>query len=132
MSHPENNVDHQIFSFQSIQRHWLLSIFLKTVFQSFTSAPSLTPDDDVFKHLALTYAQNHPTMSRGLACKAGTPSFPNGITNGAAWYPLTGKFRQQFNKFKMNKWTLMNFKMVSIAFKVECKISTTSGMGVWK
>lgn len=62
-----------------------------TVFQSFASSPSLTPDDDVFKHLALTYAQNHPTMSRGLACKAGTPSFPNGITNGAAWYPLTGK-----------------------------------------
>lgn len=61
-----------------------------SVFQGYGSAPSLTPDDDVFKHLALTYAQNHPTMNRGLACKAGTPSFPNGITNGAAWYPLTG------------------------------------------
>lgn len=29
-------------------------------------------------------------MSRGVACKSGTPAFENGITNGAAWYPLTG------------------------------------------
>lgn len=66
------------------------------MFQSYSSAPSLTPDDDVFKHLALTYARNHPTMNQGQACKAGTPSFPNGITNGAAWYPLTGGM-QDFN-----------------------------------
>lgn len=61
------------------------------VFQSYTSTPSLTPDDDVFKHLALTYSRNHPTMNQGVACKSGTPTFNNGITNGAAWYPLTGK-----------------------------------------
>lgn len=29
-------------------------------------------------------------MSRGVACKSQTPAFENGITNGAAWYPLTG------------------------------------------
>lgn len=29
-------------------------------------------------------------MSRGVACKSATPQFENGITNGAAWYPLTG------------------------------------------
>lgn len=62
------------------------------MFQSFASSPSLTPDDDVFKHLSLVYAGNHAKMSRGVACKnsASTPSFQNGITNGAAWYPLTG------------------------------------------
>lgn len=60
------------------------------VFQSYASTPSVTPDDDVFRHLALTYSRNHPTMHQGQACKQGTPSFKNGITNGAAWYPLTG------------------------------------------
>ncbi|XP_026815455.1 carboxypeptidase M-like isoform X2 [Rhopalosiphum maidis] len=67
-----------------------------SMFQSYTSTPSLTPDDDVFKHLALTYSRNHPTMNQGVACKAGTPTFNNGITNGAAWYPLTGGM-QDFN-----------------------------------
>ncbi|XP_037026101.1 carboxypeptidase M isoform X5 [Bradysia coprophila] len=61
-----------------------------SMFQSYSSQPSLTPDDDVFKHLSLTYANNHAKMSRGVACKSATPSFENGITNGAAWYPLTG------------------------------------------
>ncbi|PSN45052.1 hypothetical protein C0J52_04007 [Blattella germanica] len=58
----------------------------RPVFHSYSSTPSLTPDDDVFKHLALTYSNNHPVMSRGKACKAGTPSFNQGITNGAAWW----------------------------------------------
>ncbi|EAT36941.1 AAEL011016-PA [Aedes aegypti] len=60
------------------------------MFNSYVSQPSLTPDDDVFKHLSLTYANNHAKMSRGVACKSASPSFENGITNGAAWYPLTG------------------------------------------
>ncbi len=54
------------------------------------SAPSLTPDDDVFKHLATTYSLNHRRMHLGEPCKVGAPSFLNGTTNGAAWYPLTG------------------------------------------
>lgn len=63
---------------------------LGAVFQNYASQPSLTPDDDVFKHLSLTYANNHAKMSRGVACKSATPQFEQGITNGAAWYPLTG------------------------------------------
>ncbi|KAJ8880044.1 hypothetical protein PR048_020666 [Dryococelus australis] len=66
------------------------------LFHSYSAAPSLTPDDDVFKHLALTYSSNHPVMRRGVACKAGTPAFSQGITNGAAWYPLIGGM-QDFN-----------------------------------
>ncbi|KDR18068.1 carboxypeptidase M-like isoform X2 [Zootermopsis nevadensis] len=67
-----------------------------SIFHSYSSTPSLTPDDDIFKHLALTYSNNHPIMSHGKACKTGTPSFNQGITNGAAWYPLTGGM-QDFN-----------------------------------
>ncbi|XP_037803670.1 carboxypeptidase M-like isoform X4 [Penaeus monodon] len=63
---------------------------LCAVFQQFTSTPSLTPDDDVFKHIASLYAFNHATMHLGLPCKPGAPTFANGTTNGAAWYPLTG------------------------------------------
>ncbi|XP_045121737.1 carboxypeptidase D-like isoform X2 [Portunus trituberculatus] len=62
----------------------------KSVFQQFTSTPSLTPDEDVFKHLASIYSFNHGTMHLGLPCKPGAPAFTNGTTNGAAWYPLTG------------------------------------------
>ncbi|CAB0016010.1 unnamed protein product [Nesidiocoris tenuis] len=67
-----------------------------SMFQSYHSAPSLTPDEDVFRHLALTYSQNHPSMHKGRSCKSGSPAFPEGITNGAAWYPLTGGM-QDFN-----------------------------------
>lgn len=73
-------------------------IFCSTEFQEkYISTPSLTPDDDVFKHLALTYSTNHPTMNQGcevcqgMACKIQKPKFYNGTTNGAEWYPLTGK-----------------------------------------
>ncbi|XP_058443138.1 carboxypeptidase D isoform X2 [Malaya genurostris] len=66
------------------------------MFNSYVQQPSLTPDDDVFKHLSLTYSNNHAKMSRGVACKSASPSFENGITNGAAWYPLTGGM-QDFN-----------------------------------
>lgn len=61
-----------------------------SIFSSVLSSPSLTPDDDVFKHLALTYSLNHGRMYLGEPCKVGAPSFRNGSTNGAAWYPLTG------------------------------------------
>ncbi|KAB7501996.1 Carboxypeptidase M, partial [Armadillidium nasatum] len=36
------------------------------------------------------YSFNHKRMHLGLQCKRGAPSFKNGTTNGAAWYPLTG------------------------------------------
>ena len=53
---------------------------------------SKSPDDAIFRHLAMTYARNNPVM------KTGTPHCPNepdekftgGITNGAAWYNVPG------------------------------------------
>jgi len=61
-----------------------------SIFSSVLSSPSLTPDDDTFKHLATTYSLNHGRMYLGDPCKVGAPQFSNGTTNGAAWYPLTG------------------------------------------
>lgn len=53
--------------------------------------PSLSPDDDVFQHLALAYSKAHPVMHLGKACpNSASRTFENGITNGAAWYPLIG------------------------------------------
>jgi carboxypeptidase D len=47
------------------------------------SAYTATRDDDIFIQVALTYSKSNPVM---FASK----SFPNGITNGAAWYTLYG------------------------------------------
>ena len=44
-----------------------------------------SPDDDVFRHLALTYSRNHPTMHIREAS-----GFVDGITNGADWYSIDG------------------------------------------
>jgi carboxypeptidase M len=61
-----------------------------SIFSTVLSTPSLTPDHDVFNHLANTYSFNHGRMYLGEPCKLGSPRFENGTTNGAAWYPLTG------------------------------------------
>ncbi|XP_020279695.1 carboxypeptidase M-like isoform X2 [Pseudomyrmex gracilis] len=67
-----------------------------SLFQSFTATPSISPDDDVFQHLSLTYSRNHGSMYQGLPCSPSQPAFKRGITNGAEWYPLTGGM-QDFN-----------------------------------
>ncbi|XP_037136366.1 carboxypeptidase M isoform X2 [Syngnathus acus] len=50
---------------------------------------SLTPDDDVFVHLAKVYSGNHASMHKGGRCADQGP-FKDGITNGYQWYPLSG------------------------------------------
>jgi carboxypeptidase M len=52
-----------------------------------TNPPSLTPDNDVFEHLATVYSQSHLTMHKGESCGR---HFKGGIINGAAWYSLIG------------------------------------------
>merc|ERR1711990_383888 len=59
------------------------------------TTPSLTPDNDVFRDLAVTYASNHGNMFQGVNL-CGTDNFPQGITNGAAWYVVKGGM-QDFN-----------------------------------
>lgn len=82
-----------------------------SLFQAYSSAPSLTPDDDVFKHLSMTYSTNHAKMSRNVACKSNAPSFNKGITNGAAWYPLTGG---------MQDYNYVWFGCMEITLEISC------------
>ena len=44
---------------------------------------SATPDDDIFRQLALVYSRAHSRMHA-------SSTFKNGITNGAAWYTVAG------------------------------------------
>ena len=57
---------------------------------------SRSPDDAVFKQLALTYAQHHPVMKIGKPNCGDGDQFANGITNGAFWYDVPGGM-QDFN-----------------------------------
>uniref|UniRef100_H3ALX0 Carboxypeptidase M n=1 Tax=Latimeria chalumnae TaxID=7897 RepID=H3ALX0_LATCH len=50
---------------------------------------SVPPDEDVFKHLALSYSLNHANMYKGHVCEE-MLIFPNGIINGCSWYPIKG------------------------------------------
>ncbi|KAF7266780.1 hypothetical protein GWI33_019925, partial [Rhynchophorus ferrugineus] len=59
---------------------------------------SVTPDNDVFVHLAKSYSENHAFMHQGKKCK-GVTSFKDGITNGAEWYSFCGSM-QDYNYFK--------------------------------
>ncbi|CAG9862374.1 unnamed protein product [Phyllotreta striolata] len=51
--------------------------------ETFTVNP--TPDDDVFQHLARTYAKNHVNMYKGESCPNSKKKFVDGIVNGASW-----------------------------------------------
>jgi len=49
----------------------------------FTGFAAPTPDDALFRALSLRYASENPPMRASLR-------FPGGITNGSAWYSITG------------------------------------------
>ncbi|XP_078449033.1 carboxypeptidase N catalytic chain-like [Lampetra fluviatilis] len=57
-----------------------------------------TPDDPLFRHLAITYSYAHGWMHTGTNCG---DYFPDGITNGASWYSLSGGM-QDFNYLHSN------------------------------
>ncbi|KAG7204671.1 hypothetical protein KM043_005086 [Ampulex compressa] len=75
-----------------------------------------SPDDDVFKMLALTYSNAHPRMHLGEPCPPMSDNplqsktlleerFPNGITNGAAWYSVSGGM-QDYNYIHSNDFEI--------------------------
>ena len=54
---------------------------------------SRSPDDDVFIYLSKIYSYAHRKMHLGQACGGGSGGFPDGITNGASWYPVRGTYQ---------------------------------------
>ena len=62
---------------------------------------SKSPDDAIFKELALVYSRSHATMHLGQICPRDQDSFPNGITNGAHWYDVQGGM-QDYNYLHSN------------------------------
>ncbi|XP_025831016.1 carboxypeptidase D-like [Agrilus planipennis] len=60
---------------------------------------SKSPDNELFKKLALVYAEKHPLMRRGNTCPH--DHFARGITNGAYWYEVNGGM-QDFNYIHSN------------------------------
>ncbi|CAF4724445.1 unnamed protein product [Rotaria sp. Silwood1] len=72
---------------------------------------SSSPDDPLFQLLAESYSSTHKTMqSQQKSCD--TDVFPEGITNGAAWYPVCGGM-QDFNYLASNCFEL--------TFELGCK-----------
>ncbi|XP_034196331.2 carboxypeptidase D svr isoform X1 [Osmia lignaria lignaria] len=70
---------------------------------------SKSPDDELFKYLAHTYADNHPQMRAGNACPSDV--FQGGVTNGAYWYEVIGGM-QDFNYARSNAF--------EITFELSC------------
>lgn len=70
--------------------HTVVSVCLSRTAAGKLHSRSLTPDDDVFQYLASSYASKNVNMKKGDQCK-NKMNFPNGITNGYAWYPLKGE-----------------------------------------
>ncbi|CAF0984664.1 unnamed protein product [Adineta steineri] len=73
-----------------------------------SSSYGRSPDDALFRFLAHTYSNKHLTMSKSLDCGA---EFLDGITNGAAWYDVSGGM-QDFNYLHSNAF--------EITFELSC------------
>lgn len=82
---------------------------------------SASPDDAIFKHLALTYSKSHASMGIGDhcydVCGSDTKSllnekFPDGITNGAKWYSLYGG---------MQDWNYLHTNCFEITLELGCR-----------
>lgn len=60
-----------------------------------------SPDNDIFQQLALSYSKAHPSMHLGQPCPKSMERFRDGITNGAAWYSVSGGM-QDYNYLQSN------------------------------
>ena len=92
------------------------------------SSYSATPDDDVFRQLSRAYSEAHPTMHLAnppWTCKEPRERFIDGITNGAAWYSVSGGM-QDYNYVHSNAF--------EVTLEIGCeKFPNASDLpGIWK
>ncbi|XP_075678556.1 carboxypeptidase D-like [Dermatophagoides pteronyssinus] len=77
-----------------------------------------TPDDQLFRYLALIYSKNHPNMHKGHCFKKCVDNeltneyYPNGIINGADWYVLYGG---------MQDWNYLHTNCFEITIELGCQ-----------
>lgn len=71
-----------------------------------------TEDNELFKHLAKVYANAHPSMHLGEMCPLfKNEIFPEGITNGAQWYSVTGG---------MQDWNYVKAGVMELTLELGC------------
>ncbi|TPP67846.1 Carboxypeptidase D [Fasciola gigantica] len=75
-----------------------------------TAYHARTPDDAVFHHLATLYSQTHKRMHSGSA-HCDPKAFPDGVSNGNAWYPLFGG---------MQDWNYLHTGCMEITLELSC------------
>lgn len=76
------------------------------------TAPNPTEENEIFKHLASIYATAHRKMYLGKPCPSFImESFPEGITNGADWYAVTGG---------MQDWSYLHGGTYELTLEVGC------------
>nr|XP_054749275.1 carboxypeptidase D-like [Lytechinus pictus] len=81
--------------------------------ESQESMYSASPDDAMFKQLALAFANSHGMMYKGFPCPDAYPNekFEGGITNGAKWYLVDGG---------MQDWNYVNTNTMEITVEMSC------------
>uniref|UniRef100_A0A1B0CSB2 Peptidase M14 domain-containing protein n=1 Tax=Lutzomyia longipalpis TaxID=7200 RepID=A0A1B0CSB2_LUTLO len=78
-----------------------------------------TEEDELFKYLARTYSNAHTTMHNAVPCiDFQSEYFPEGITNGASWYSVTGG---------MQDWSYLKGGAMELTLEVSCKKFPPSG-----
>lgn len=71
-----------------------------------------TEENEIFKHLARVYATSHRKMYEGKPCPSFIrESFPEGITNGADWYSVTGG---------MQDWSYLHGGTYELTLEIGC------------
>ena len=72
---------------------------------------SVTSDNSLFKELALTYSNKHPTMHLGQSCNESASGFDDGIVNGAQWKEL---------HYTMQDYAYLTLNIPQLSFFVSC------------